>query len=246
MRFDDNIPRAKRLDKYIYYGEKIVTRAIIAAMIVGFIVFFWEGWVQGSSAYQKAMRTVGICKNNTSIMESDHLRQGCDAASDITATYPVIYAARFVLVSTVEWIIATICHIGASWLTSSLMGIAFTIMAAYVYRRVCGPPNTYAMMCCAIAEEARRGNFGGYNERLWITRNDIAAIEASTPSYGSDDITSSLFMENLKRSNSSAHEQQRVPMMASRNSQQHSHHWPEITEMPSSPLTSKNISKKYA
>jgi hypothetical protein len=144
MSFDHR--EETRLDKYIYYGEKILTRGLMLAMIAGLAVLFWDGWVQGSAQYQEARKTVEICnQQHGSIMDSEHLRKTCQAANITQGTLPVLFAVRFMLITLADGIITSICHIGGSWLSSGAMGVVFALLMTYVYRRITHPSYPYGM-----------------------------------------------------------------------------------------------------
>jgi hypothetical protein len=143
MSFEDT-DSASRMRKYAYYGEKIVVRALVSAVAIGLFILFWDGWVQGSAQYWEARKTVDICaQQSDAIMDSDHLRKTCQAASIIQGTYPVFFAMRFTMLTLIDWTISTICHIGGSWLSSGAMGVLFAFAVAYFYRRATTPYNPY-------------------------------------------------------------------------------------------------------
>ena len=136
---------ASRTDKYIYYGEWILTRGLVLVLVLGLAVLFWDGWVQGTEQFLSARKTVEICdQGHASIRESEDLRKACHAAKLVQSVWPTFFALKFTLYTLVDGFISAICLIGASWLTSSVMGLAFALLMAYVYRRINGPPNPYA------------------------------------------------------------------------------------------------------
>ncbi len=140
--FDQQHP--SRIEKYMYYGEKILVRTLIAIAVTGTLLIFWDGWVQGTDQYWSARKTVDICINQKdSIMDSDHLRRTCHSATITQGTYPSVFAVRFVLVTLIDWTITSICHIGGSWLSSGIIGMIFALLMAYTYRRITGPSNPY-------------------------------------------------------------------------------------------------------
>lgn len=137
-----------RFQKYTYYVEYIMVRLFVCCLLLGVLVIFWEGWTKGSVQYMEAKKTVDICHHSREVMiNSDHLRHTCMNAESMLSTYPVLYATKFTLKTILDWIVEVICQIGSSWLTSSIMGLVFTILIAYVYRRATGPPNPYSVVC---------------------------------------------------------------------------------------------------
>lgn len=151
--------RGTKLQKYTYYAEYILTRAVITGCILGFLIIFWEGWVEGSAQYTEAKKTVDICNGSKDILlHSDHLRHTCSNAEMLITTYPSLYAIRFTLTTVLNWLVFTVCQIGASWITSSIMGLVFTMLIAYVYKRVTGPSNPYSVSSAIMAQQ-QQANF---------------------------------------------------------------------------------------
>ena len=172
-----------RLDKYIYYGEKILIRGLLLAMIAGLGVLFWDGWVQGSAQYQEARKTVEICnQQHGSIMDSEHLRKTCQAANITQGTLPVLFAIRFMLTTLVDGIITSICHIGGSWLSSGAMGVVFALLMAYVYRRITHPSSPYGMY--------------SHTHPIMFHAGDLASSSAHHPQLEYNTCSSS-FLSNL-------------------------------------------------
>jgi len=169
MSFDDDGDAPSRLYKYMYWGEKIVARGLAVAAALGVFVLFWEGWVEGAAQYHKAQQTVDICRaQRDSILGSDLLRGACEAASLSHGMYPVFFAVRFALLTLLNGLVTTLCHVGGSWASSAAMGVAFTALMAYVYRRATGPPNPYAL-AMAAARQPRYANA------------DLAALYSTPP-----------------------------------------------------------------
>ena len=142
--FDDDM-RASRRDKLLYYGERAAVWTVGSMVVLGMFLLFWQGWVQGHARYWEARKTADICdQHRDSIMDSDHLRSTCKDVGLEKGTYPVVFAMQYTLMAVLDWTISTICHIGASWITSGFMGVVFAVVAAYLYRRLTGPSNPYA------------------------------------------------------------------------------------------------------
>lgn len=157
MNFDHNTTKGNlSLHKYSYYLEKAVLYFAVTATSLGLLLVFWEGWVQGTALYNQASNTVDICEKGKNIMQkSSHLLITCSKAKEQMGRIPIIFAMQFVLKTTLDYMVYFVCQIGASWISTIVTSSILALMLGYVYHKISGTPNMYAMMLAAQYQHQR-------------------------------------------------------------------------------------------